>query len=63
MDIVNNIALILAAIGAINWGLVALVKIDLVATVGGGSDGTIAKVLYIVVGISGILALINFFTG
>jgi uncharacterized membrane protein YuzA (DUF378 family) len=38
METIQVIAVILAAIGAINWGLVGLFKFDLVAFVPGGKS-------------------------
>ena len=54
----NTIITILTAVGAINWGLVALFKFDLVMFLF-GSMPLIANILYIVVAISGILLLFN----
>ena len=38
MTMVQNIAIILAAVGALNWGLVGLFKFDLVALIAGGKS-------------------------
>ncbi len=61
MEIVEVLVLIVAAVGAINWGLVGLAKFDLVALIAGGLKfgdiNTISRVLYIVVGICGLAAL------
>lgn len=55
-------ALVIAAIGAINWGLVAVDPAwDLVGLIGGGMTGTIARVLYAVVALCGVWALISAF--
>ena len=52
---------ILAIIGALNWGLIGLNGTNLVdQIVGAGS--TAARVIYILVGISGLLLLLSFFT-
>ena len=63
MDTLVNIGVILAAIGAINWGLVGLFNFDLVAaiTTAGkfGETNTLSKIIYVVVGIAGILALFS----
>ena len=57
MHILKIIVYILTIIGAINWGLVGLMNIDLVALIFG--EMTIAaKITYTIVGISGILLLI-----
>ncbi len=67
MEALQLIALIVAGIGAINWGLVGLAKIDLVALIAGGLKfgevNSISRVLYIVVGIAGVLAIVLEFTG
>lgn len=55
-----DIGVILAAIGAINWGLVGLFGFDLVAaiTTAGkfGETNIISRIIYVVVGIAGVLA-------
>ena len=67
METLQLVALVVAAIGAINWGLVGLAKIDLVALIAGGLKfgevNSISRVLYIVVAIAGILAIVLEFTG
>jgi uncharacterized membrane protein YuzA (DUF378 family) len=50
-------ALILSVIGAINWGLVGLLDVDLVATIFGGEDAAASRVIYTVVGIAGLVLL------
>ncbi len=61
MDLIELLVIVIAAVGAINWGLVGLAKIDLVALVAGGLKfgdvNTISRVLYIVVGVCGLAAL------
>ncbi|MCY4368578.1 MAG: DUF378 domain-containing protein [bacterium] len=56
-----DIGVILAAIGAINWGLVGLFGFDLVAaiTTAGkfGETNIISRIIYVVVGVAGVLAL------
>ena len=60
-----DIGVILAAIGAINWGLVGLFGFDLVAaiTTAGkfGETNIISKIIYVVVGVAGVLALLALF--
>ena len=41
MRVLNNIALILAIIGGINWGSIGLFKFDIVAWICGGQDARI----------------------
>lgn len=54
------IALLLAVIGCINWGLVGIFRFDLVAWICGGQGTVIARIIYTLVGLSG-LWLITFF--
>ena len=55
MRILTILALILTTIGAINWGLIGLFDFNLVSTIFGGAEGLFTKIIYILVGISGIL--------
>jgi uncharacterized membrane protein YuzA (DUF378 family) len=52
-------ALVIALIGAINWGLIGLFRLDLVALVF-GQMSWISRVIYALVGICGIY-LLTFF--
>ena len=55
MKILQKIALFLTIIGALNWGLVGLFQMDLVATIFNGSDSIIARVIYTLIAIAGII--------
>ena len=57
MKILNVIALTLTIIGAINWGLIGLFDFNLVALIFGGDDSLFTKIIYIIVGICGIINL------
>lgn len=57
MEIIKKIALILVIIGAINWLMVGLFELDLVATIFGGSTNILAKIVYVLVGISGLISI------
>lgn len=50
----DKIALILLIIGGINWGLVGIFELDLVAWLFGGADGVLARTVYILVAISAV---------
>lgn len=56
MKVLYNIALSLVIIGAINWLLVGIFKFDLVATIF-GSMTAITRIIYSLVGISGLISL------
>ncbi|MBD7909382.1 DUF378 domain-containing protein [Sporosarcina gallistercoris] len=57
MRTVTRIALVLVIIGALNWGLIGLFQFDLVATLFGGQDSILSRIIYTLVGISGIVSL------
>ncbi|MBQ8600781.1 MAG: DUF378 domain-containing protein [Clostridia bacterium] len=50
----NKIALILAIIGCLNWGLVGLFQFDLVGWIFGGMDAVVARIIFVVVALAGI---------
>lgn len=51
------ISIILVIIGAINWGLVGILKLDLVDAVF-GSVSWLATIVYVLVGLAGIWELV-----
>ena len=53
MKVIDKIALVLIIIGAINWGLIALFKFDLVATLF-GEMSVLSRIVYGLVGLSGV---------
>ena len=60
MRYINALALLLVIVGAANWLLVGLAKFDLVAAITGTSFGqtnALSSVIYILVGISGLVLL------
>ncbi len=50
----DRLALILVIIGALNWGLVGLFNVDLVATIFGGQTAVLSRIIYTLVGLGGI---------
>lgn len=54
MMIMDRIALVLAIIGGLNWGLVGLFRFDLVAYICGGQTATVSRVIYTLVGLAAI---------
>ena len=60
MESLQIIGIILAAVGAINWGLVGLLKFDLVAFVAGGKSfgelNPVSRLVYILVAVAGVIA-------
>lgn len=56
MKVIDTIALILVIIGAINWGLIGIFNFNLVDTLF-GTMNIISRVIYTLVGISGLWAI------
>jgi len=55
MNTLQKTALVLTIIGALNWGLVGLFQFDLVATLFGGTDALLSRIVYVLVAIGGII--------
>jgi len=53
----DKFALILVIIGAINWGLIGLFQFDLVATLFGGQEAILSRIIYSLVGVAGIYCI------
>jgi len=53
MKLLRPVALILVVIGGLNWGLVGLLGLDLVATLFGAMS-VVTKLVYILVGASAV---------
>ncbi len=50
----NKTALIIAIIGALNWGSIGLFQFDIVAWIFGGAGTLLARIVYTVVALAGI---------
>ena len=59
MKTLDLIGLILIVVGGLNWGLVGLAKFDLVATLFGGPEAALARVVYTLVGIAALARLLR----
>jgi uncharacterized protein len=61
---ISCLAWVLAAVGAVNWGLVGLLRFDLVQWLANlVSLPVLAQIIYILVGVCGVLVLVQKFTG
>lgn len=57
MKTLQIIALTVMIIGALNWGLIGLFGFDLVTTIFGGTGALGSKIVYILVGICGLIGI------
>lgn len=61
MSGLQRFALALVIIGAINWGLIGFFRFDLVAAIFGGQDSFLSRIIYGLVGLSGLYSLMLLF--
>lgn len=57
MKVLDRIALTLLIIGGLNWLLIGLLEFDLVATIFGGPDALVSRIIYVVVGVCALYCL------
>lgn len=57
MSMLSRIALALVIIGGLNWGLIGFFQFDLVATLFGGQNAFLSRVVYGLVGLSALVCL------
>lgn len=57
MKTLDNIALTLVIIGAINWGSVGIFKFDIVAALFGGQTSVLSRIIFTLVGIAGLWSI------
>lgn len=50
----DKLALALAVIGSINWGLVGIFRFDLVGWLFGGQTAVISRIIFTIVGLAGL---------
>lgn len=53
----DRLSLILVIIGALNWGLISLFRFDLVASLFGGQNAVLSRIVYGLVGLAGLYAI------
>ncbi len=57
MGVIQKIALAVTIIGALNWGVAGIFHFDVVAQMAGGIAEPMARFIYLVIGISGLINL------
>lgn len=53
----DNTALVLVILGAINWGAIGLFGVDLVALICGGQTAILSRIIYTVIGLAGLWSI------
>ena len=57
MKALYNIMLTLVIIGAINWGILGLFKMDLIGSIFGGMTSAISRIIFVLVALCGLGAI------
>lgn len=52
--LMDRIALVIAIIGALNWGSIGLFSFDIVAWIFGGQGALVSRIIYVVVALAGL---------
>lgn len=60
MSTLDTLAMVLVVVGAINWGLVGLLGLNLVESIL-GVGSALTKIVYILVGVGGVLVLYSWY--
>ncbi len=58
LSAIDYVALVLVVVGGLNWGLVGILKFDLVATLFGDMS-SISRVVYALVGLSAVYVAVS----
>lgn len=53
----DNTALVLVILGALNWGAIGLFGVDILGTLLGGQASTLARIVFSVVGLAGLWSI------
>lgn len=57
MNTIDNIALTLVIVGAINWGSIGLFGFDIVGALFGGQQAVLSRIIFTIVGIAGLWSI------
>ncbi|HEY8445423.1 MAG TPA: DUF378 domain-containing protein [Bacilli bacterium] len=57
MHVLQKIALVVVIIGALNWGLIGLFGFDLVAFIFDNISEVISRIIYVLVGVAGVISI------
>ena len=57
----DNIALILVIIGALNWGSIGLFGVDIIGSIFGSQLALVPRIIFSIVGLAGLWAITFFF--
>ena len=61
MEIIKKIALVLTIVGALNWGLIGILDLNLVTLIFGST--MLANLIYVIIGIASLVCIAYLFDG
>ena len=61
MSGLQRFAFALVIVGALNWGLIGFFNFDLVASIFGGQNAAMSRIIFAIVGLSGLVSLVTLF--
>ncbi len=53
----DNTALVLVILGALNWGAIGLFGVDIIGSIFGGQSALISRIIFSVVGLAGLWSI------
>ena len=53
----DNTALVLVILGALNWGAIGLFGVDVIGTIFGGQAAVISRIIFAIVGLAGLRSI------
>lgn len=53
----DNTALVLVILGALNWGAIGLFGVDVIGTIFGGQAAVISRIIFAIVGLAGLWSI------
>lgn len=53
----DNVALVLVIIGALNWGAIGLFGVDIIGSIFGGQLALVPRIIYALVGLAGLWSI------
>ncbi len=53
----DNTALVLVILGALNWGAIGLFGVDIIGSIFGGQGSVLARIIFSLVGLAGLWSI------
>ena len=57
LDFLDNTALVLVILGALNWGAIGLFGVDIIGSIFGGQASLVSRIIFSLVGLAGLWSI------